>query len=99
MFTLSRINVVPAIVLGLTLAGTQAALAGSIYDTMSVEEAIAHQEAQLGQQEGQVVQPKQLDDNQLASAASTRSAEEFADFQAQQNVVTIVTQTPAGSDD
>ena len=99
MFTLSRIQVVPAIVFGLSLAVAHNAGAASIYDTMSAEEIADHQSQQLGQQEGQAVQPRAVDDTQLASAASTRSAEEFADFQGQLNVVTIVTETPAGSDD
>jgi len=99
VFTLSRIQVVPAIVFGLSLAVAHSAGASNIYDTMSSEEIADHQSQQLGQQEGQSVQPQAADDTQLASAASTRSAEEFADYQGQLNVVTIVTQTPAGSDD
>ena len=39
------------------------------------------------------------DETQLASAARTLSAEEFADYRDSLNAVTIVTQTPAGSDD
>ncbi len=100
MFTLSRTHVVPALVLGLTLVTAQSVLAANPYDTMSSEEIADHQSQQLGQQqEGQIVQPKPVDDAQLASAASTRSAEEFADYQGQLNAVTIVTPTAPGSDD
>tara|TARA_R100001039_G_C1817432_1_gene86760 strand:- start:154 stop:456 length:303 start_codon:yes stop_codon:yes gene_type:complete len=100
VFTFSRTHVVPALVLGLTLVSAQAALAANLYDTMSAEEIADHQSQQLGQpQQGQIVQPKPVDDAQLASAAATRSAEEFADYQGQLNVVTIVTPTEASSDD
>ncbi len=99
MFTLSRTHVVPALVLGLTLVTAQSVLAASLYDTMSSEEIADHQSQQLGQQEGQIVQPKPVDNAELASAAATRSAEEFADFEGQLNAVTIVTPTAPGSDD
>lgn len=99
MFTFSRPHVVPALVLGLTLVTAQAALAANLYDTMSAEEIADHQSQQLGQPEGQIVQPKPVDDAQLASAAATMSAEEFADYQGQLNVVTIVTPTEASADD
>lgn len=66
---------------------------------MSAEELADYQSQQLGQQEGQIVQPQPVDGTQLASAARTQSAEEFADYQGGLNAVTIVTQTPAGSDD
>lgn len=99
MFTLSRTHVVPALVLGLTLVTAQSVLAASLYDTMSSEEIADHQSQQLGQQEGQIVQPKPVDNAELASAAATRSAEEFADFQGQLNAVTIVTPTAPSSDD
>ena len=78
MFTLSRIQVVPAIVFGLSLAVAHSAGASNIYDTMSSEEIADHQSQQLGQQEGQIVQPQPVDETQLASAARTLSAEEFA---------------------
>ncbi|MEQ9558895.1 MAG: hypothetical protein RIG67_24220 [Rhodospirillales bacterium] len=99
MFTLSRTHVVPALVLGLTLVTAQSVLAANPYDTMSSEEIADHQSQQLGQQEGQIVQPKPVDNAQLASAATTRSAEEFADYQGQLNVVTIVTPTAPSSED
>lgn len=99
MFTLSRTHVVPALVLGLTLVTAQSVLAASLYDTMSSEEIADHQSQQLGQQEGQIVQPKPVDNAELASAAATRSAEEFADFEGQLNAVTIVTPTAPSSDD
>tara|TARA_R110000772_G_scaffold49123_7_gene112939 strand:+ start:33539 stop:33838 length:300 start_codon:yes stop_codon:yes gene_type:complete len=99
VFTLSRTHVVPALVLGLTLVTAQSVLAASLYDTMSSEEIADHQSQQLGQQEGQIVQPKPVDNAELASAAATRSAEEFADFEGQLNAVTIVTPTAPGSDD
>ena len=99
MFTLSRTHVVPALVLGLTLVTAQSVLAASLYDTMSSEEIADHQSQQLGQQERQIVQPKPVDNAELASAAATRSAEEFADFEGQLNAVTIVTPTAPGSDD
>ncbi|UTW52385.1 hypothetical protein KFF05_03140 [bacterium SCSIO 12827] len=100
MFTLSRTHVVPALVLGLALVTAQSVIAANPYDTMSSEEIADHQSQQLGQQqEGQIVQPKPVDDAQLASAAATRSAEEFADYQGQLNVVTIVTPTAPSSDD
>ncbi|MCF3630289.1 hypothetical protein RJ527_03465 [Thalassospiraceae bacterium LMO-SO8] len=99
MFTLSRTHVVPALVLGLTLMTAQSVVAASPYDTMSSEEIADHQSQQLGQQEGQIVQPKAVDNTQLASAAATQSAEEFAAFEGTLNVVTIVTPTAPGSDD
>ena len=99
MFTLSRTHVVPALVLGLALVTAQSVLAASPYDTMSSEEIADHQSQQLGQQEGQIVQPKAVDNAQLASAAATQSAEEFAAFEGTLNVVTIVTPTAPGSDD
>ncbi len=99
MFTLSRTHVVPALVLGLTLMTAQSVVAASPYDTMSSEEIADHQSQQLGQQEGQIVQPKAVDNAQLASAAATQSAEEFAAFEGTLNVVTIVTPTAPGSDD
>ena len=99
MFTLSRTHVVPALVLGLTLVTAQSVVAANLYDTMSSEEIADHQSQQLGQQEGQIVQPKPVDNAQLASAAATRSAEEFADYQGQLNVVTIVTPTAPSAED
>lgn len=99
MFTLSRTAVVPAIILGLSIMASQTVLAGSNTGTMSAEEFANHEQQQLGQQEGQIVQPKPVDNAQLASAAATQSAEEFASFEGTLNVVTIVTPTPAGSDD
>tara|TARA_R110000868_G_scaffold72553_2_gene211318 strand:- start:171 stop:500 length:330 start_codon:yes stop_codon:yes gene_type:complete len=99
VFTLSRTHVVPALVLGLTLVTAQSVLAANPYDTMSSEEIADHQSQQLGQQEGQIVQPKPVDSAQLASAAATQSAEEHADYQGQLNVVTIVTPTAPSSED
>lgn len=99
MFTLSRTHVVPALVLGLALVTAQTVLAASNTGLMSAEEYANYEQQQLGQQVGQIVQPKPVDDNQLASAAATRSAEEFADFQGQLNVVTIVTPAAPSSDD
>ena len=92
MFTLSRTHVVPALVLGLTLVTAQSVVAANLYDTMSSEEIADHQSQQI-------VQPKPVDDAQLASAAATRSAEEFADYQGQLNVVTIVTPTAPSAED
>tara|TARA_R110001592_G_scaffold105374_2_gene296187 strand:+ start:8890 stop:9219 length:330 start_codon:yes stop_codon:yes gene_type:complete len=99
VFTLSRTHVVPALVLGLTLMTAQTVLAASNTGLMSAEEYANHEQQQLGQQEGQIVQPKSVDDAQLASAAANRSAEEFAAFEGTLNVVTIVTPTAPGSDD
>lgn len=99
MFTFSRTHVVPAIVLGLALMTAQTVLAASNTGLMSAEEYANYEQQQLGQQEGQIVQPKPVDNAQLASAAATRSAEEFAAFEGTLNVVTIVTPTPSGSDD
>ncbi len=100
MFTFPRTVVVPAFVFGLAIATVQGqALAANPTDTMSAEELADHQSQQIVQQEGQIVQPQPVDETQLASAARTLSAEEFADYRDSLNAVTIVTQTPAGSDD
>jgi len=100
VFTFPRTVVVPAFVFGLAIATVQGqALAANPTDTMSAEELADHQSQQIVQQEGQIVQPQPVNETQLASAARTLSAEEFADYQDSLNAVTIVTQTPAGSDD
>ncbi|MEQ8228301.1 MAG: hypothetical protein RIA64_09475 [Rhodospirillales bacterium] len=99
MFTQTRFKIVPAIVLGLALVTAQTALAANPYDTMSDEEIADHQSLNLIPQQGEIVQPKPQDPQQLAALYRTMSDEEIATHEESLGAVTIVTPDAAGSDD